>query len=366
MDEHGKLVATNPDAMPGVASVHVSALYSLFPNASWRQLAAEWVEAQGDPEKLQPFVNLVLGETWEDRSLAGAVKEPHELERLCVPYEAELPEGVRVLTAGVDVQSRDGGRFEVKVVGWGASERGAIVGHWILDDHPLSDPAAWAALSELLSRSFLGPDGRAYRVSAAAIDSGGHYTQEVYSFCARNASRNWWAIKGRSNAKGARSDRIWPTSPSKGKRGGLVFSIDQDICKDAIFRRLHGEPDKPGGLIFPEAPLDGSVPCDAEYFKRLTREKPMPVKGRPIPYWSSPVDQEPWDCLVYAYAATHGLRALANGQRYLAMLGAPGKFRAPTPAAEAPVEPGRPETAAAPVARPSARRRKPRVMQARF
>ena len=52
----------------GHASFHIWAAYSLSPNATWGQIAAEFLESKAlGPEKLKTFVNTVLGETWRER-----------------------------------------------------------------------------------------------------------------------------------------------------------------------------------------------------------------------------------------------------------------------------------------------------------
>lgn len=364
MIEDGEWHAT-AEGLPGVASFHISALYSLFPNAAWGKLAVEFVDAKGDRKKLQPFINLVLGESFEDTSAQGRTFAPHELEERVEPYQADVPLGCRFVTFGVDVQSGkqgSGGYFEASAYGWGAGEKGALIGHWVLDDEPLTSPAAWENLSELLARPFKGEDGRTYRAAAAAIDSGGHYTSEVYAFCDRNANRNFWAIKGRSNAKGERSRSIWPTAPKKGKGGGTVYSIDQDMAKDTMYRRIHGDQDAAGAIMWPAAELDGSVPVDSLFFKRLTRERPVAVQGKPGKFfWSSPSDNEPWDCLMYAYAATYGLRAAPGGIRFKQFLATPLKPRsAPTAQTEGA------ETPAAQQARPARTGRRPVARKSSF
>ncbi|RAZ84052.1 terminase gpA endonuclease subunit [Cereibacter johrii] len=177
--------------------------------------------------------------------------------------------------------------------------------------------------------------GRRMGVAAVALDSGDHYTQEAYDWTARNvrAGRLWWAIKGHSQkatkTTGRRGDRIWPQAISD---NGKSYSVEVDVAKDVIYRRLHSDPSEPGGIIFPAGSLPaGAVQCDTKFFTRLTRERPIPVKGQPgKTFWSDPVDQEPWDCLVYAMAAMHGLRQ-AYPAKYGPMVASPVK-RAPPPA----------------------------------
>ena len=104
----------NPDH--SVKGFHVNALDSQL---SWEKLITEWVEADrlskaGDYSKLITFINTMLAETWE---LRGEVVESHALESRREAYLAELPDGVCVLTMGVDVQDN---RLAVGIWGWGA------------------------------------------------------------------------------------------------------------------------------------------------------------------------------------------------------------------------------------------------------
>ena len=113
----GEWRASKPFA--GHASFHIWAAYSFSPNASWSQLATEFLEAKaGGREQLKTYVNTVLGETWKETG------EAPDWERLYQRRETyaigSVPEGVKFLTAGVDVQ-KDSWRYEV--VGWSGREK---------------------------------------------------------------------------------------------------------------------------------------------------------------------------------------------------------------------------------------------------
>jgi len=330
MDEHGEWRATNYDENgkpawnKGRLSFHINTLYSQFEKASWAHAVAAWRDIEGDPEKRQTFENTWLGLSFEDWSAAGKARKPHELQEThVVDYGGMVPKWVHFLTAGVDTQSAEGGRFEVTITGWGAGERKAVIAHFVLDQHELKDPTAWDELASTLSLQYKTMDNRLMTVAAAAIDSGGHYGQEVYDFCARHSDRQWWAIKGHgTQGKGTRGDRIWPRAISD---NGRSYSVDVNLAKDKLYRQLNGEPDAPGGIVFPRDALPGSVSFDALYFERLTREKPLPVKGQPgKTFWSSPKDQEPWDCLIYSMAAMYGLLQ-AFPRRYQHLVASPPK-----------------------------------------
>ena len=76
------------------------------------------------------FVNTVLGEPWSEESLEvteDALRDKRE------DYGAELPEGVLMLTAGVDVQDD---RLEYEIVGWGAGKRSWGIEYGVLPGSP--------------------------------------------------------------------------------------------------------------------------------------------------------------------------------------------------------------------------------------
>ena len=106
----GKWIAAHPERRRK-RSFHLNELAS--PWTHWDSIIAEWKEAQkeykenGDVEKLKTFINTVLGETWEPR---GKGADDDSLLARRERYEAEIPEGVLLLTASVDVQDD---RFEI-------------------------------------------------------------------------------------------------------------------------------------------------------------------------------------------------------------------------------------------------------------
>ena len=57
------------------------------------------------------------------------LSEQKLLER-CEVWAAEVPDGVTLLTAGIDTQDD---RFEIEVVGWGRSEESWSVAHDVIE-----------------------------------------------------------------------------------------------------------------------------------------------------------------------------------------------------------------------------------------
>jgi phage terminase large subunit GpA-like protein len=259
----GEWVASKPFASH--AGFHIWAGYSLFPNAAWSKLAAEWLRVKSDPLARQTFYNLVLGEPYEDRG-DKALSERTLLARTEV-WAAEVPQGVAVVTAGLDLQDD---RVEIEIAGWGKNEEHWSIAHEVIEGDPDS-PALWAEVDAFLKRTWYRADGRGFEVKAACIDSGGHHTQRVYDFCKARLGRHIWAIKGESARGGARSP-VWPTKrPSARNRQAFrPVIIGVNSAKDVLRSRLALEQPAPGE----ECPgyLHYNTGTDINFFAQLVSE----------------------------------------------------------------------------------------------
>ena len=181
--------ADNPDAYAqGVRSFWLNAFVSQW--ASWESIILKFLNAVGNSRKLQVVYNTCFGELWEDR---GDLEDEDSLMARREKYLAELPDGVLVLTAGVDTQDN---RMEYEVVGhghfgetWGI-ERGVVMGR-------PDDDATWTKLDEVLfDRVFHFEDGLGLRLSMSFVDEGGHFTQDVRRQCRARIGKKVFCIKG--------------------------------------------------------------------------------------------------------------------------------------------------------------------------
>jgi len=250
----------------GHASFHIWAAYSLSPNATWAQIATEFLDAKRlGPEKLKTFVNTVLGETWHER---GDAPDWERLYQRREPYAIGLsPQGPIILTAGVDVQKD---RLVYEVVGWGASKES-----WSVDAGELHGDTAlestWAQLDALLSRAYAdGQDDRPATISMLAVDSG-YNTQVVYGWARQHPMSRVIACKGMSGARmlvGAPSPVDVTVRGKKMQRGYKVWPVGVDIAKSELYGWLRlraGEGDPPPGYChFPE--------YGESFFQQLTAE----------------------------------------------------------------------------------------------
>ncbi len=354
MDAHGEWRATATPKTPGHAGFHLWTGMSLNVNAAWPVIVQEWLEAQDDPANLvQPFVNLRLGRPYR-QTYGQEIKPTAFLER-CEEYGAEVPDFVTTLTLGGDVQSGANARIEGGIWGWGPGLESALIGHFVLMGDP-AEPGVWQSLDALLKRTFRKADGTELRVRAAAIDSGGHHTAETYAFCTERRKRKVWAIKGKSEARGART-KVWPRLAST-KLGSSWYMIGGNAARDFAYGSLPLVDPGPRYVHFPVVPARGSRPIDAEYFEQLTREK-LVVRRQGFTEWDKPkVPREAGVCFVYAYVAMCGLQSVSR--RYVALGKMPNATEPPDTAVAVeepdealPIAAAAPVVPAAPAPRPT-------------
>ncbi|MBK5145990.1 phage terminase large subunit family protein [Budviciaceae bacterium BWR-B9] len=302
MIKAGEWRATKP--FNGHAGFHIWAGYSLFPNAAWKYLVAEWLRVKDDPLMRQTFINLVLGEPYEDRG-EKALSEKRLAER-CEVYSAEVPDGVAVVTAGIDTQDD---RFEIEVVGWGKNEESWSIAYDTIEGD-LETDEPWKRLDMYLKQIWRRADGRGFTIMAACMDSGGHHTQKVYEFAKERLGRRIWAIKGESARGGARSP-VWPTKKptSRSKSTFKPIIIGVNAAKDTVRGRLHIDPPVAGepSASYMHFPSDR----DLNYFGQLLAERSV-LKvsgGQRFRVWEQLPGRanEALDCRVYGYAALCGL-----------------------------------------------------------
>ncbi len=280
----------------GHASFHIWAAYSYSPNATWGQLAAEFLEARrGGREQLKTFVNTVLGETWRE---SGEAPEWERLYNRREHYQiGTVPDGVKFLTAGVDVQKD---RWVYEVVGWGLGKESWSIDAGVIPGDPSKD-SDWQRIDELLGRVYSSSVGE-HTIRMLAVDSG-YNTQAVYNWARRHERSRVMAVKGHATARTLISTPTPVDVLSNGKlfkRGGKVWPVGTDIAKSELYGWLRlGEP-APGFCHFPEH--------EEEFFRQLTGEHLVSStnkRGFSVHQWQViPGRQNHWlDCRVYARAA---------------------------------------------------------------
>jgi len=275
----------------GVASFKINQIYSPF--VSWGRMVVDFLEAKSDIAKLEVWTNTVLGEVWKPVESIPYEDLAWNLE----PYPAAVPEGVLVLTAGVDVQKD---RIECEIVGWGRGHESWSIGYRIFmgspgveadeagrrdysdqeapleiwkdnesfadaEDDPLN--SVWEELAAFLESSFVGANGQVFRVQCAGIDSG-YLATTVYKFCHKYQKRRWFPVKGASDPFKPIISK--PTKMGRNKNEKCqLFTIGTNAAKDEIFAALKVIDKGPGRCHFPD-----TVPYNDEaHMKQLASER---------------------------------------------------------------------------------------------
>lgn len=292
----GRFVAENPGAE--ARGFHLNTLASTF--CGWKEIVQKFLIAkeqmdQGNPEGMKVWVNTELGETWEE---PGVQLEDMELLNRRELYDAEVPDEVLVLTAGVDVQDD---RFEVEIVGWGpGKESWGIRYQKIYGD--LLKEQVWKDLDEYLMLPWRKKDGTPLYILSCCMDSGGHHTDQVYRFTKERIARSIWAIKGKGG-----QDVPYIRNPTRSNRVETpLFTIGVDAGKALLYQRLGHKTKGPNYCHFP---LNEEAGYDEAYFTGLTAEKAVVRfrKGRSVTVWEikdgAHKRNEPMDLRNYATAA---------------------------------------------------------------
>ena len=287
MIRNGRWVIARP-WIKHTAGFHINELYS--PWSSWGNIVENFLEAKKRPETLRVWVNTSLGETWEEEGVTvddvalGGRREDYGVGD-------PLPEGILLLTAGVDVHDD---RIEGTVWGFGLGEESWVVHHWVFRGNPETSLQVWRDLDDWLLKTWPHDSGNTLRIASACVDSGGHATQQVYDFCRKRESRRIWAIIGRSGA----GLPLLKLTPRRTRAKVVLGIVGTDTAKGLLFSRLGLSEFGPGYIHFPRD-------VDDEWFKQLTAEKLMTkhVKGIPTRVWKQiRARNEALDCAVYAFA----------------------------------------------------------------
>jgi phage terminase large subunit GpA-like protein len=292
---------------------------------TWQELVVKFLNASreyennGSEEALKQFYNNDLGEPYRPKS--------EELERLPEVLQAraeELPElqippGVRLLVAAVDVQKN---AFVVQVhgIGPGVPFDITIVDRFTIHksnrfDHendrlwvkPATNQEDWDLLiSEVMLKTYLLSDGsgRAMMVKLTVCDSGGRegVTTNAYEFYRKIRSRGlanrFHLVRGGSKPSAPRTYIDFPDQKRKDRlsaaRGDVpVLFLNSNILKDALSNRLDSITPGKGMIRFPNW-------LKTWFYKELCAERRDPEKG-----WKNTqgTRNEAWDLMYYCLGA---------------------------------------------------------------
>jgi len=316
-----KWVATNPGGR--FPSFGLNALYSPLGWFSWEKMVREFLSALGVLSKQKAWTNNRKGEAWQ---VEGMTVDGDNLYSRREDYNAEVPDGVLLLTAGIDTQDN---RLEVEIVGWGKGYESWGIKYQVIRGNP-TQPQVWEDLDRILGAPYLTEDGQALYVAAALQDAMGHHTDEVYRYTKAREYRRIFACQGRSGftrpVLGKLSNNTQKAAKTRmgaARVGALLAPVGTDTVKDQLFTWLKLEERAPGYCHFPKSDDYGE-----DYFRQLTAEKKVKKYRNSLISWeyklrTAGIRNEALDCRVYARAAVDLVGVDLNK---LAALGRPYTF----------------------------------------
>lgn len=296
-------------------SFHLNELASPF--SDWKKIIEKYKDAYQkmkkfhDPNDMISFVNTVLGKTWDDTDVEEDTVDAETLKSRAEVYRADIPYGVIVLTAAVDVQKD---RFEIEIRGWAREYQSWGIYKTEIYGN-LDKTEVWEELEDYISQSFSFEDGTRLGVAATTIDTGGDHTNAVYKWVKKMhlKKKPVYGIKGYSGTEGIPLLHKETTVKIREKMAnGKEVVVDEtkihilgvDAGKEDIVNRL--KIDKPGEG-FCHFPANAGRGYTNEYYEGLLSEKKIYKKSRGVYKYvwvkKSGVRNEPLDLFNYGLAA---------------------------------------------------------------
>ena len=293
--------ADNPSAYnQGCRSFWLNAFVSKW--ASWESIIIKYLQAIGSTRKMQVVYNTCFGKLWEDR---GELEDEDSLMARREEYKAELPEGVLVLTMGVDTQDD---RLEYEVVGHGHFGETWGIKKGIIMGRP-DDGEVWQRLDDVIDHTYTFEDGTGLKISMTFVDEGGHFTQDVRLQCRKRIAKKMFCIKGSGGP-----DKPYTAPPKKQKiviNNTMVgtcwqYMLGVDSGKQIIMDNLSVQTEGSKYCHFPKRDDYGSA-----YFAGLLSEHLVYKADRKQPWVWEKIPgherNEALDCRNYALAAFKSL-----------------------------------------------------------
>ena len=346
MLQQGKWIPTAEPSEIGYYSYHLSALYAPVGMYNWTHYVRMFLDcypngldSKADTAQLKTFVNVVLGQTYEERSKTPAILQLSQNTRQYkigeVPNELSQKDSngkIVMLTCACDLNGKiDDARLDYEVVAWaesgvsysvdigsiGTFQRGLSEEERQLYTYRNNEPLnIWDIfLKDVLQKIYISDDKKRFIIHVAGIDTG-YFTHYAYNFIESNAHLKIplyiCGIKGeidkiRRFGVDTNIFRI-----SKEKHNLYILEVNQikDDLADRMELRWHensGLTQPMGFMNFPE-PMEGKYTMK-NYFNHFKGESKIPflnsdgtAMGHRWAKKNSMSENHFWDCRVYNLA----------------------------------------------------------------
>lgn len=297
MVKGGRFIAENPEGL--YPSFHIDSLTSRL--TTWDKIAEVFLDAKDNPTKLKAFVNLWLGQSWEERGEAPEWKLL--LQRRETYPKGVLPVGALLITLTVDVQ---GNGLFYEVIGWGAEKQSwSIDAGFLPGDTADPDGLVWRMLTELYERRYPDAYGNSWQADATGVDAG--FNTEAVKAWVRGRPRAF-ALKGMPGwylpPLGTPSKVDVTFDGKKRSRGALLWPVGTWPLKAEFYALLRKDPPYDGAEAYPSGFVHLGEHNDERYCRQLVAEtlKDRESRGRVIKEWVPTGDNHFHDCRIYGMA----------------------------------------------------------------
>ena len=280
---------------------------------SWKYLREKELAArQMGPGGYMSFVNTSLGEVYYP-----GIDESIDINKMiqCRRYfdKDHIPKWVHFVTCGIDTQDN---RFELIVIGSDTARKHVCFIERKIITGDLRNSQVWTELVTYLNNfRCTTRDGRVLPIQISCIDSGGHFTQDVYAFCLKSPRLR--PIKGLGNCNNTKDLIAKVTEvPVKAYANGsgriqLTF-VNVNYAKDVIREQmLKIQADNKESDWVISSHIDAQF--DVIFFNQMNAEFRENYQQGKYKWVCKPgVRNEALDCTVYALTAVDIARLMTG------------------------------------------------------
>ena len=266
------------------------------------------IEQADNPDRARHvFVNTFDADPYKPERVEAP--EPDKLLQRIEDYQPRvmLPEGVLIITAGVDVQKR---WLESTVWGWGENKESWLLDHFTINGAP-DDPGTWSELERTLANCRYphpyGTELALFEAGSRVFVDAGHWDQHVLPWTFSKQKLGVAACQGSPtiNAPILGKPRLAHNPRAQ------IWSLGVNQSKDILYRRLTLDPPN-DGVSFPPGFIHLNKSATPQFIEGLTAEYGKEERYRGEVYiryvCENSKRNEVLDTTVYAHAAKEAIR----------------------------------------------------------
>lgn len=268
---NGEWKPTAQPSEPGYYSYHLSSLYAPPGMYDWNHYVIQYLNAnppggEQNPKKMQTFVNLVLGQTYEEKGDAPKAKflqqNMMDYERGIIPRQLSRDQGngeIVLITCACDLNGLvDDARLDYEIVAWSEAGPSYSVDHGSIGTFIPNQTRAqkdktdrakltyntgesnnvWTEFEKIVTNQYETDDGHKMFIGITGVDTGNTYLGNAYSFVeSMSGKAQVFGIKGKDEFT---QRRVGVDTPlfKKGRERSDLYIVEVNQVKDEIAQMM--------------------------------------------------------------------------------------------------------------------------------